>query len=310
MDPAALAEFVERSGHVVSRRALLKHIPVSRLRHALTSGELVRLTRGSYAIPEVDTTLRRAGEMNATVILLSAAQHWGWPIKTARSPQLAVPLGRKVNPAARRGVDLRWRAIPPGDRSDLVTTPLRTVLDCCSLLPFDEALCVADSGLRSGRITREDLMDALTTVPRLHRRRVERVIRYADPRAANPFESCLRAVCMDIPGLQVEPQFSISDGAGFVGRVDLADERLRLVLEAESYEFHSGKDEFERDCLRYSRLAVADWLVLRFPWAPVMHRQHEVRSLIAAGVELCEVRMAAGARLNPQARTSGRQARA
>ena len=40
---------------------------------------------------------------------------------------------------------------------DGVTSPLRTVLDCARRLPFSEALAVADSALRSGLVTEDEL---------------------------------------------------------------------------------------------------------------------------------------------------------
>jgi hypothetical protein len=41
-----------------------------------------------------------------------------------------------------------------------VTGPLRTVVDCARVLPFDSALAVADSALRSGNVRRADLTRA------------------------------------------------------------------------------------------------------------------------------------------------------
>jgi hypothetical protein len=73
----------------------------------------------------------------------------------------------------------------------------------------------------------------------------------ADSRAANPFESVLRAIALDVPGLDLVPQFRIDCNGKWVGRVDLADLRLRLVLEADSYEFHGEPELFEKDCKRY-----------------------------------------------------------
>ena len=93
--------------------------------------------------------------------------------------------------------------------------------------------------------------------------------RAADPRAANPFESVLRAIALSVKGLRLEPQYAVRD-AGFYARVDLADERLRIVVEAESVEFHTGRKAFDRDCRRYNGLVVRGWLVLRFSWEQVM----------------------------------------
>jgi very-short-patch-repair endonuclease len=70
----------------------------------------------------------------------------------------------------------------------------------------------------------------------------------------------------------VATQVRIDDAAGWIGRVDLADLRLRLVLEADSMEYHGERSAQDRDCARYTRLTTSGWLVLRFTWEQVMHR--------------------------------------
>jgi very-short-patch-repair endonuclease len=156
-----------------------------------------------------------------------------------------------------------------------VTNPIRTVIDCCLDLPFPEALAVFDSAWRSGLKAKEMQLAALRLPPR-QRNRILKLARAADPRAANPFESVLRALALDVPGLQVEPQIVIKS-AGFYARVDLADEELRIVLEADSFEFHSSAKDLDRDARRYNGLTVRGWLVLRFTWKQVMFEPELVR---------------------------------
>ena len=88
----------------------------------------------------------------------------------------------------------------------------------------------------------------------------------ADGRAANPFESCARAIGSEVPGLSLCPQVWI-DG---VGRVDLADLSLGVVVECESYEFHSDGPSLERDVRRYTACARRGLVVVRFTWKEVM----------------------------------------
>ena len=116
--------------------------------------------------------------------------------------------------------------------------------------------------------------------------RVLRVVESADGRAANPFESVLRAIAMEIPGLLVTPQLRIDVGGKFVGRVDLADRSLRIVLEADSMEFHGLPELMEKDCKRYDELVADDWLVLRFSWMQVMAKPAWVADVIARTVQL------------------------
>lgn len=75
----------------------------------------------------------------------------------------------------------------------------------------------------------------------------------------------MRAICLGTPGLDVEPQVQIG-----VYRVDLGDRRLRLVIEADSWEWHAGPDEFAADVRRYTTLVRIGARVLRFSYREVM----------------------------------------
>ena len=103
-----------------------------------------------------------------------------------------------------------------------------------------------------------------------------RVARHASGLAANPFESMLRAIAVEA-GLSVRPQVGISVGRGEVVHPDVVDSRRRIVLEADSWQFHTGRDAHARDCLRYTLLVVHGWTVLRFTWRQVMHDPDYVR---------------------------------
>lgn len=105
---------------------------------------------------------------------------------------------------------------------------------------------------------------------------------HADGRAANPFESVLRAIASGVAGLSVVPQLWISG----IGQPDLVDERLRLVLEADSVEFHGRRIALRKDCERYNALVVEGWLVLRFAWEHVIHDPEYVRRVITGVVLL------------------------
>lgn len=110
------------------------------------------------------------------------------------------------------------------------------MLDCARDLPFDVALCVADSALRTGDLTEEQLHQAAAAARGPQADRVRRVAAYASGKAANPFESVLRALAL-VAGLPVIAQYEV-ECAGLVLHPDLANPLLGIVLEADSYEFH------------------------------------------------------------------------
>lgn len=288
-------EVIAELGGVATRAELLTQVTEHALRTAVAEGGVLRQSRGRYTLPHVPRigeraelvdiaqAGRRAGHrLSGTVILQSAAARWGWKMKWLPTrPQVAVPRGRKVAAAARRQVEVRYWHIPPSDLDDgWVTDRVRTALDCASHLAPDEALAVVDSALREGMVTRDELLLAAASLPDRYRRRAEMIIRLASPKAANPFESVLRWIVHDIPGLVVSPQVEIHDGDGHIGTVDLADVQLRLVLEADSFEWHGSRDALHKDCLRYDRFVADGWLVLRFTWGTIMHQPELVRALV------------------------------
>jgi very-short-patch-repair endonuclease len=82
----------------------------------------------------------------------------------------------------------------------------------------------------------------------------------------------------------VIPQYRVDVG-GLVLHPDIADPLRGIVVEAESWEYHGKRQaDFERDCERYTLLAVSGWLVLRFTWKQVMHRPEWVVARINQAV--------------------------
>ncbi|MHA3837642.1 endonuclease domain-containing protein [Terrabacter sp. AAH1] len=192
---------------------------------------------------------------------------------------MTVRAKRSLPVDAGRGVALHWRDLDADDVVEgWVTTPVRTVIDCCLDLPLADALSVVDSARRAGQRPSEVLARS-AWLPKRQRDKVARVLSVSSAGAAGPFESSLRAIALDVPGIVVEPQVRIRYDE-FYARVDLADEDLRIGLEADSHEFHTGRKAFDRDCRRYNALVVRDWLVLRFTWEQVMFQPEVVRRAI------------------------------
>jgi len=265
-----VVEVVTRMGGVADARTLVAFTSAREVRLAQGRGEVVRDARGKYALPSADHARRAANRLAAVITGASAAAAHGWELKVPPSrPTVTVPAKRRVDPRRRVGVDLHWRDIPPDHVWDGVLRPGPAVIDCAKSMPLDEALAVADSALRHRSVTRPELLHLAEQVRTTGRARCLRVAREASWLAANPFESVLRAIALDVPGLQMRPQVVISEG-GWVGRPDLVDERRRLVVEAESFEFHGRRTALRRDCERYTALVLLGWTVIRFAWEHVM----------------------------------------
>ena len=278
MDPETA---LHRLGGVARTADLLELTSRRRLRAALRSGAVLRLDRGRYALPGAAQARRDAARFAAVVCLQSAAAHHEWPqMRPPDRSHVAVRRGRRLSVEQRTDVVPHWLNLAEDQVRAGVTTPLRTVLDCARTLPFDEALAIADSALRAGDVARAELDDVV--VRGAGASAVRRVLRRADGRAVNPFESALRARCIEAE-LHVEPQVAIDLGTGII-YPDLVDRTNLLVIEANSWTHHATRIAHGRDCARYNALVLHGWRVLRFTWEQVMHEPAYVGWILAGAV--------------------------
>lgn len=234
------------------------------------------MARGRLTLASTDEHRRAAHARTAVQSHLSAALHHGWKVKTVPdAPHLTFPRTRRIRAGHGEGVVAHWADLSPGEITAAVTSPLRTVLDCARTLPFDEALAVADSALRSGMVDADELAQGAALLRGPGSGAARRVAAHADSRAANPLESVLRALTIEV-GLNLTPQLQVAE-AGLFAKVDLGSEDLHLVVEAEGYATHGTRHGLRRDCQRHSLFAVWGWASLRFAYEDVMFAQEWTR---------------------------------
>lgn len=302
-----LLEQLVRVGGIADGASLVKASSEATLRAAVAQGVVARIRHGRYALAETidprlgDRTLARSwadwdegttleetaalqvrhGIALACGGVLShrcAAAHHGWPLLREPDPlEIALPPGYRQATALGVSIVVRRRRLTRDERTSGVRAPMATVLDCARDLPFVEALAVADAALRSGEVGSIGLRSAAATLGGPGSASARRVARFADGRAANPFESALRGVLLDVRELTLEPQHEIGDGLD--ARVDLADRALRIVAEADSYEFHGTPEAFAKGMARYAELAGRDWLILPFTLRKVLDDPGWVRDM-------------------------------
>ena len=260
-------------GGVAARSALLHTCSRADVDRALRLGEVVALSRGRYALPSVGTAVAAAHRVSGVLSLTSAALHHGWEVKTVPDrPHVTVRRRRTIGAEKRVGVRIHFADLVAEQLIDGIVTDHETTLEqCIRLLPDDEGLAIADSALRHG-VTPATLKRVAMSARGAGARKVRRIADAARAEAANPFESVLRWIASTVPGLRVEPQRLLPLESGWV-RPDLVDDELRIVLEADSFEWHGDRAALARDARRYNRIVAAGWLVLRFSWEDVMCRR-------------------------------------
>ncbi len=264
---------------------LRRELPRRAIETAVDGARLVRVTRGVYALPTAAPGLLAAIRLGGVASHESAASLWSLEALAAREVvHVTVPRRRRVEPVL-PPVRLHWADLDESERRGLVTSPERTVVDCARTLPFAEALAITDSALRRGLVEPVLLARAVAVCRSPGVGAARRVVAAGDPRAANPFESGLRAITLEAGLPDFQPQVPVRT-EGLRGVVDLGDPLRRIALEADSFEWHGGRAALDRDCRRYDELVRAGWLVLRFSWEQVMFDRSWVADVVRDAVAL------------------------
>ena len=297
----SVVEVLARCGGRAGWGELTQHVTSHRIRRALATGEIVRLARDVYALPSLGPAELAAARVRGVLCLESAAAHWGLATWGPPGPT-AVAVPRGATPSPWPDVTYRWCELSAEELADGRTALLRTVLDCAALLPLPKALAVADSALRDGHLVRARLVQAAAELHGPGRARRLRVVRAADGRADNPFESALRGTLIQGGIRGFEPQVVVR-APGLDAQVDLGHRGHRIAIEAEGFAYHGATARaFNRDCRRYDELVRHGWRVLRFTWQHVMEQPEWV-------VEVVRTTQPAATRTTQVRRTGCHQAR-
>ncbi|TDW87703.1 very-short-patch-repair endonuclease [Kribbella pratensis] len=244
---------------VVTRHAVAK---------AVARGDIQRIALGVYALPGLPADMVAVLAYDGVLSHVSAAAAAGLPLLVApEKPHLILPPHRRPRPGP--PAVLHWAKVSSSERQDRITSLPRTVVDCCRVLPFAEALAVADAALATRHLHPEELLAEVSAMRGAGCPNARLVAAAATPLAGSFLESILRALLISAGIDGFEPQVLVSHD-GFHARVDLGHRRARLALEAEGFEFHGSRRDFAADCYRYDELNTAGWLVLRFTYEQII----------------------------------------
>ncbi|PYG99027.1 hypothetical protein CVV67_17540 [Arthrobacter stackebrandtii] len=186
-----------------------------------------------------------------------------------------------------------------------MTPPPQTARDLALRLPFTQALPamdrvllakpLPDAPLNGTRLfTREDVLASVALLPnQTQRRRVERVLEFANGLSGSAGESLSRAVMIlngfPAPALQKE----FNDSRGRIGFPDFDWEEFKLLGEFDGYEKYSaqrylkGKTPSEvvvEEKKREDRLRAKGYKVVRWLWEDIRNPQRLIRLLTEAGL--------------------------
>lgn len=164
----------------------------------------------------------------------------------------------------------RTEQVEVDDRTEVggipVMTPGRTLIDVAGRVTEERLEIALEDILRRRLSTSAAIAERVGRMPR--NCRGARDLRTVLTRrgAAPPAESGLEVKVIRLLRRQGYPdpirQRVLNDEGRFIGRVDLVYPERRLILEVDSFRFHSGRGTFEHDRSRRNALTALGWFVL------------------------------------------------
>lgn len=187
-----------------------------------------------------------------------APVHITSPIPTAQ-PRRIGAVGHRITPD-RADVAERW-GVP-------ASTPAALWIDCGAMLTIDELVVLGDAIVteRRCRTTIEDLRTALVRAgARSGVRKLRRAIELVRVGAGSPQETRARLAIVRAGLPEPELQVEIRDESGwFVGRVDMAYPRHRVLIEYEGDHHRTDAEQWASDLRRYREAERLGWVVVRW----------------------------------------------
>jgi very-short-patch-repair endonuclease len=270
-----------------ARWRTLRHLVGWRALKKARADDRVACHKGVWTLVDTGRDRVVAADLRGVRSHATAAAHRGFDLPPEDSAVVRLTVPPHANrPARPDDVRLFYRRLGTGETAGDVTSRLRTVVDCLRDESLRVALSVGDSALRTGAVDHEALSRAVRGLRGPGSAVARARLGLLDARAANAFESCARALLLEAGLTGFEPQVSVGDRDGWIGRVDLADRSLRIVVECDGFETHGGRDAFVRDLVRFTSLVSAGWRPLRFTWEQVMFRPEWVVRRVRATVDL------------------------
>jgi hypothetical protein len=160
------------------------------------------------------------------------------------------------------------------------------VIDLGAVLPIDQLEEALDSAIRKGLVDLRALTERHAAIRRSGRNGVGPLAQLLETRDAleNVPQSVLERRMLRLLGRaglpRPECQVRVRRSDGRVAYLDFAYSRTRVGIELDGMAWHSTATQRQRDHQRQNEVVIADWTILRFTYADVMHRPEYVESVV------------------------------
>jgi very-short-patch-repair endonuclease len=261
-EPLVVAFARGQHGVITSRQLERAGMSAGWVRNRLKTGSVQRLHRGVYLVGPLETphTAPMASVLATDGIVSSYPAAVLWDLRPPREGPMDVIAPRKLR--SRPGIRIHQATLHPADitrRHGIPTTSAaRTILDLAASEPLEAERALNEAGLQR-RISARSLNEQFSRYP--HHRGTTSLTKLLDTEphlTRSDAEIIMRDLIRRAGLAQPEANVRVE---GF--EVDLVWRAQRLVVEIDSWAFHSMRRSFEQDRRRDQRLITAGWRVIR-----------------------------------------------
>lgn len=263
---------------VVARSQILRvGVSASAISRRLGSGEWVAVLPSVYSLAAAPKNGRQGamagalwGGTEALISHRSAAALWNLQGVKQHQVELTIPTRSGLHS---KRLKVHRADLGPRDRRRIdeipVTSPERTLIDLAVVLDVGALEIALEDALRKGLTNVSKVQRHLGDFGHAGRtgsRRLAELLAMRGP-IAKPTDSTLEVLAIGVLrrfGLP-EPtrQHRVVHNGAFIGRIDLCYPEAQLVIEADGFEWHSGRQVFESDRIRQNELVALGWRVIR-----------------------------------------------
>ena len=293
------------------------------LRSLVRSGDLIRMRQGVYATRRaVDWAAADPVRAHALRVLAATATAGGNAAVASYHSAALLHRLSLLTPPPKDTVTLtmarKWNRAKPADvvfhagelpREHVtrlcnlpVTTAARTVADLARMLPFLDAVVVADSALNQvNQVNQEneENQEKTSKAEILHVleqckgwpgvRQARRAVEFADERAESPLESAARVVFAEAGLEPPELQVTIhGEREPFAAVVDFLWRAPRVIAEADGLVTYNDRADLLKERERDHQLRAAGYTVVHFTWKELFQTKEVVLARLRTALETPE----------------------
>jgi very-short-patch-repair endonuclease len=256
--------------------------------HRVARGWLRRVHRGVYIVGPLESERSRLMAATLAVGPRALVSHYPaavlWDLRPARDGSIDVTVPRKIR--SRPGIRIHNATVHPQDISRRhgipVTSAARTMLDLAATEPTAELDGALNEAGLQRRISPHSLNEQFSRYPR---HRGTAALRNATENEPHLTRSDAEILARDLirKAQLPAPQSNVRIEGH---EVDLVWPEHKLIVEIDSWAFHSMRSSFEGDRRRDQRLVTAGWRVIRITARQLTHEPELVVATLTRALAL------------------------